>query len=230
MFPFFYDPTFVLLIPALMLAMYAQLKVRGTFEKYLRVPASSGMTGAQVARELLNQNNLYDVGVEMTRGLLGDHYDPRQKVIRLSPEVYQGRSLAALGVAAHETGHAVQHARSYIPLNIRNAFFPVASFGSSLAFPLFFMGLLFGARGLMDLGIILFTAAVLFQILTLPVEFNASSRALMMLENGGYLSRGGEIQGARKVLSAAALTYLAATAVAVAQLLRLLLLREARRR
>jgi len=229
-FPFFFfDPTIALLIPAVILAVYAQFKVKGTFQKYLRVPAGSGMSGAQVARALLNQNNLQDVPVEITQGSLSDHYDPRKKVLRLSPQVYQGRSLAALGVAAHETGHAVQHAKSYIPLNLRNAFFPVASFGSSLAFPLFIIGLLFGAGGLMDLGIILFTAAVLFQILTLPVEFNASSRALMMLENGGYLSRGPEIQGARQVLNAAALTYLAATAMAVLQLLRLLLLRGSRR-
>lgn len=231
MFPFFYDPTYILIIPALILALYAQFKVQSTFEKYLRVRASSNLTGAQVARELLDKNQLYDVPVEITPGHLSDHYDPRRRVLRLSPDVYHGRSLAALGVAAHETGHAIQHANEYIPLNIRNAVFPVASFGSSLAFPLFFIGLLMGRGGvfLMDLGILLFSAAVLFQVLTLPVEFNASGRALHMLEGGGYLSRGAEVSGARKVLSAAALTYLAATAMAVLQLLRLLVLRGSRR-
>lgn len=228
MFPFFYDPTFMLLIPALLLAMYAQAKVSSTFQRYLRVPANSGVSGAQAARLLLDRNNLHDVRVEITRHHLGDHYDPRQRVLRLSPEVYHGRSLAALGVAAHETGHALQHAQAYIPLNIRNAIFPLASFGSSLAFPLFFMGLIFQTGFLMDLGIMLFTAAVLFQVVTLPVEFNASSRALYMLESAGFLSRGAEVQGARKVLNAAALTYLAATAMAIAQLFRLLVLRGSR--
>jgi len=229
LFPFFYDPTFILLLPALLLAIYAQAKVKSTFQKYLRVPANSGVSGAQAARALLDRNNLPDVPIVVTQHSLGDHYDPRRKVLRLSPEVYHGRSLAALGVAAHETGHALQHAQSYIPLNIRTAFFPVASFGSSLALPLFFIGFLFQTEFLMSLGIILFTAAVLFQVITLPVEFNASSRALYLLENAGFLSRGAEVRGARQVLSAAALTYLAATAMAVMQLFRLLLLRGSRR-
>ena len=226
-FPFYFDPTYMLLIPAIILALYAQMKVQSTFNHYSRVRASSGMTGAQVARALLDKNNLTDVVVEFTPGRLTDHYDPRTKRLRLSPENYHGTSLAALGVAAHETGHAIQHAREYIPLNIRNAIFPVASFGSSLAFPLFIMGFLFGRGGtfLMDLGILLFTFAVLFQVVTLPVEFNASGRALRMLESEGYLLRGGEVAGARKVLNAAALTYLAATAMAVLQLFRLILLR-----
>ena len=228
-FPFF-DPTYMLLFPAIILAIYAQMKVSSTFQRYLRVSASSGLTGAQVARDLLNKNNLSDIPVEITPGNLTDHYDPKQRVVRLSPQVYHGRSLAALGVAAHETGHALQHAQEYVPLNIRSALFPVANFGSQLAFPLFFIGLLFGRGGtfLMDLGILLFTFAVLFQVFTLPVEFNASSRALNMLETEGYLMRGGEVAGARKVLSAAALTYLAATAMAVLQLIRLLLLRGMR--
>ncbi|NLW55755.1 MAG: zinc metallopeptidase [Firmicutes bacterium] len=228
-FPFF-DPTYMLLFPAIILAIYAQMKVSSTFQRYLRVSASSGLTGAQVARDLLNKNNLSDIPVEITPGNLTDHYDPRQRVVRLSPQVYHGRSLAALGVAAHETGHALQHAQEYVPLNIRSALFPVANFGYQLAFPLFFIGLLFGRGGtfLMDLGILLFTFAVLFQVFTLPVEFNASSRALNMLETEGYLMRGGEVAGARKVLSAAALTYLAATAMAVLQLIRLLLLRGMR--
>ena len=226
-FPFYYDPTYLLLLPAIILAVYAQAKVQSTFQRYSRLRASSGMTGAQVARALLDKNNLYDVSVEIVPGHLTDHYDPRTKKLRLSPEVYHGTSLAALGVAAHETGHAAQHAQEYIPLNLRNALFPVASFGSNLAFPLFFIGLLFGRGGtwLMDLGILLFLFAVLFQVITLPVEFNASKRALGMLESEGYLLRGQEVAGARKVLSAAALTYLAATAMAVLQLFRLLLIR-----
>ena len=226
-FPFYYDPTYLLLLPATILAVYAQAKVQSTFQRYSRLRASSGMTGAQVARALLDKNNLYDVSVEIVPGHLTDHYDPRTKKLRLSPEVYHGTSLAALGVAAHETGHAAQHAQEYIPLNLRNALFPVASFGSNLAFPLFFIGLLFGRGGtwLMDLGILLFLFAVLFQVITLPVEFNASKRALGMLESEGYLLRGQEVAGARKVLSAAALTYLAATAMAVLQLFRLLLIR-----
>ena len=230
MFPLFYDPTFLLLIPAFILAVYAQFKVQSTFQKYLRVAASSNLTGAQVARQLLDRNHLSDVPVEITPGNLSDHYDPRRRILRLSSAVYHGRSLAALGVAAHETGHAIQHATDYIPLNIRNAVFPVASFGSNLAFPLFFIGLILGRGGLflMDLGIVLFSVAVFFQVLTLPVEFNASSRALQMLEDGGYLARGREVSGAKKVLSAAALTYLAATAMALLQLLRLVLLRGAR--
>ncbi|NLM38183.1 MAG: zinc metallopeptidase [Firmicutes bacterium] len=230
-FPYYWDPTYILLIPAIILAVYAQIKVQSTFDRYARVRASSGVTGAQVARHLLDKNNLTDVVVEITPGRLTDHYDPRTKKLRLSAEIYHGTSLAALGVAAHETGHALQHAREYIPLNLRNAIFPVAHFGSSLAFPLFFIGLWFG-RGstfLMDLGILLFTFAVLFQVVTLPVEFNASRRALHMLESEGYLMRGGEVAGARKVLTAAALTYLAATATAVLQLLRLVLLRGYRR-
>lgn len=226
-FPFYYDPTYLLLLPAIILAVYAQAKVQSTFQRYSRLRASSGMTGAQVARALLDKNNLYDVSVEIVPGHLTDHYDPRTKKLRLSPEVYHGTSLAALGVAAHETGHAAQHAQEYIPLNLRNALFPVASFGSNLAFPLFFIGLLFGRGGtwLMDLGILLFLFAVLFQVITLPVEFNASKRALGMLESEGYLLRGQEVAGARKVLSAAALTYLAATAMVVLQLFRLLLIR-----
>jgi hypothetical protein len=230
-FPFYIDPTYMLLIPAIILALYAQAKVQSTFQRYSRVRASSGVTGAQVARSLLDKNHLSHVSVEITPGHLTDHYDPRTKKLRLSSEIYHGNSLAALGVAAHETGHAAQHAQEYIPLNLRNSIFPVARFGSNLAFPLFFIGLLFGEGGsfLMDLGIILFSFAVLFQVITLPVEFNASKRALSMLEGDGYLMRGGEITGARKVLNAAALTYLAATAMALLQLLRLIVLRGHRR-
>ena len=192
-FPFFYDPTYILIIPALILALYAQFKVQSTFEKYLRVRASSNLTGAQVARELLDKNQLYDVPVEITPGRLSDHYDPRRRILRLSPDVYHGRSLAALGVAAHETGHAIQHANEYIPLNIRNAVFPVASFGSSLAFPLFFIGLLMGGGGvfLMDLGIILFSG-VLFQVFTLRWS-STPVAGLCTCWRVAYLSRGAEV-------------------------------------
>ncbi len=225
----YFDWTFFLLIPAFILTIYAQFKVRSTFNKYLEVPAASGRTGAQVARDLLDHNNLHDVPVELTPETLSDHYDPRSRVLRLSPEVYHGRSLASLGVAAHETGHAVQHAHAYVPLNLRNSIFPIASFGSNLGYILFFIGFIFGGNMfLIDLGIILFSFFVFFTVLTLPVEFNASSRALVMLTNGGYLMRGQEESGARKVLGAAALTYLAAAAMAIIQLIRMLLLRGSR--
>lgn len=226
----FNDPTFLLLIPAFILAMYAQSKVQRTFAKFSRVPARSGYSGAQVARTMLDNNGLRDVPVEMIQGHLSDHYDPRHRVMRLSPEVYNGRSLAALGVAAHETGHAVQHSLGYVPLLVRNSIFPVANLGSTLAFPLFVLGLFMTLPFLMDLGIVMFSAAVFFQAVTLPVEFNASSRALAMLETQGILSRGEELEGAGKVLRAAALTYVAAMAVALLQLVRLLLLRGDRDR
>ncbi|NLN17045.1 MAG: zinc metallopeptidase [Firmicutes bacterium] len=227
--PFYYDWTYVILIPALILALYAQAKVSGTFQRYLRVPSRRGKTGSQVARELLDSHGLYDVRVEMTPGHLTDHYDPRSRVLRLSRDVYHSTSLAALGVAAHETGHALQHAQNYVPLGIRNNLFPVAHFGSQMAFPLFFLGFLFGGPLLMDIGIMLFAAALLFQVVTLPVEYNASSRAMQLLEVGGYLAPD-EAPKAKSVLSAAALTYLAATAMAVLQLIRLLVLRGHRDR
>ncbi len=220
---FFWDYTMIILLPALLLAIYAQSKVTTTFEKYLRVPARSGMTGADVAREILYRSGIHDVTVEMNRGRLSDHYDPRQKVLRLSSEVYNGRSLAALGVAAHECGHAIQHDVGYAPLALRNAIVPAAGIGSQMAFPLFFMGLLFRADTLMMLGILLFSLAVLFQLITLPVEYNASSRAVAVLENYGFIDRS-ERGPIRAVLNAAALTYVAATLMAVMQLLRLLVL------
>jgi uncharacterized protein len=222
----FFDWTFFLLIPAVILAIYAQVKVKSTFNKFLEIPAASGRTGAQVARELLDRNQLSDVPVELTPETLSDHYDPRTRVLRLSPEVYHGRSLASLGVAAHETGHAVQHAHAYVPLSVRNTIFPIANFGSNLGYILFFIGLIFGGNSfLIDLGIILFSFFVFFTVLTLPVEFNASSRALVMLTDTGFLTRGEEEAGARKVLSAAALTYVAAAAMAILQLVRMLLIR-----
>jgi Zn-dependent membrane protease YugP len=220
----FWDVTYILLIPAILFALYAQARVQSTFAKYLRVRASSGMVGADVARALLDKNGLYHVRVEMTPQRLGDHYDPRTKVLRLSPEVYRSSSLAALGIAAHETGHALQHANEYVPLNLRNNLFPIANIGSTLAWPLAVLGLIAGSPNLINVGILIFMAAVLFQAVTLPVEFNASRRAMAMLSDGGYITQS-ESGHTRKVLSAAALTYVAAMAVAVMNLLRLFVLR-----
>jgi uncharacterized protein len=227
---YFGDTTFFLLIPAVILALYAQARVKGTYARYSKVMAQSGMTGAEAARTLLNSGGAGYVPVERIAGQLTDNYDPRKKVLRLSEGVHDGRSLAALGIAAHETGHALQHHNRYAPLQFRNGFFPVANIGSTLAFPLFFIGLLTSSRGpsiLMDIGILLFAAAVLFSVVTLPVEFNASKRAVHILETQGLLN-GQEIAGARKVLSAAALTYVAATAMAILQLVRFLMIRGSR--
>jgi len=227
---YFGDATFILLIPAIILALYAQARVKGTYAKYARVMAQSGLTGAEAARSLLNTGGAGDVAVERIEGRLTDNYDPRKKILRLSEDVYGGRSLAALGIAAHETGHALQHHNHYAPLQFRNGFFPVANLGSTLAFPLFFIGLLTSSRGpsiLMDIGILLFTAAVLFSVVTLPVEFNASKRAIAILQTQGLLN-GQEIIGARRVLSAAALTYVAATTMALLQLVRMLMIRGSR--
>jgi Zn-dependent membrane protease YugP len=220
---FFWDSTMILLLPAMILAFYAQTKVTSTFEKYLRVPARSQMTGADVAREILRRSGIDDVSVQIQGGRLSDHYDPRRKVLRLSSDVYNGRSLAAIGVAAHECGHAIQHDVGYIPLALRNTIVPIAGFGSQMAFPLFFIGLLFSAESLMMLGILLFSAAVLFQVVTLPVEYNASNRAVAILEGHGFIEKS-ELGPVKAVLGAAALTYVAATMMAVMQLLRLLVL------
>ncbi len=228
--PFFYfDPTYVLILPALIFALWAQSRVSSAFNKYTKVPANSQITGGQAARELLDANGLHDVKIELAQGSFTDHYDPRKKVLRLSRPVYQGNSLAALGIAAHEAGHALQHSQNYIPLNIRNNIFPVASIGSQIALPLFFIGLLFTSPTLMTVGIWFFVAALAFQLVTLPVEFNASSRALKLLINGGYISQS-ESPKVREVLSAAALTYVAAVAMSAMQLIRLLVLRDQRRR
>lgn len=215
------DPTTIILLPALILAFYAQIKVQSTFQRYLRVQSRSGLTGADVAREILGINGINDVSVQVQGGTLTDYYDPTRKVLKLSSNVYNGRSLAALGVAAHECGHAIQHNEGYGPLALRNFIVPVAGFGSRLAFPLFFIGLIFRTDFLMTLGILLFAAAVLFQLITLPVEYNASNRAIAVLEGHGFIQRD-EVRPVRKVLSAAALTYVAATLMAVMQLLRLL--------
>lgn len=229
-YPYYFDPTYVLVIPALILALFAQAKVQSAFNKYLRVKSRAGVTGAQVASGILSANGMINVAVEQINGTLTDHFDPRTNVVRLSPQVYSGTSLASIAVAAHETGHALQHREGYVPLGIRQAILPIASFGSSLAIPLFILGMLFSAGSggigvfLMDLGIWMFAGAVAFQVVTLPVEFNASKRALTLLADGGFITSD-EVPGARRVLEAAALTYIAAAAMAVSQLLRLLVLR-----
>lgn len=220
---FFGDPYIILVIPAFLFALYAQFKVKGTFAKYQKVRNSRGMTGADIARMILDENGLYDVVVEPVRGHLTDHYDPRKKVVRLSESVYSSTSVAAIGVAAHETGHAIQHKVGYAPLVLRNSFVPIAGFGSSIGPYMAIFGLLFGSSLLLYAGIILFTAAVAFYLITLPVEFNASSRAIYTLETTGILTPA-EVKPAKKVLSAAAMTYVASAAVAVASLLRLVLL------
>ncbi len=218
------DFTYILLIPGMILAFYAQSKVKSTFAKFSRVSTSGGLSGAQVARALLDDGGLQDVAIEQVAGRLSDHYDPRIKKLRLSSEVYHGTSVASVGVAAHETGHALQHANHYVPLSLRNTIVPVAQLGSTAAFPLFFIGLLMRSGFFMDLGIIFFMGALVFQLVTLPVEFNASRRAVYLLEKRHFLTAR-ELDGAKHVLSAAALTYVAAAAMAALQLVRLLILR-----
>lgn len=225
----------ILLIPAIIFAGWAQLKVRSTYKKFAQVGTRSRMTGAEVAQRILRDENIEIAdnpedyppgsacGLEAIPGQLTDHYDPRARALRLSESIYGGQSVAALGIAAHEVGHAIQHARLYSPLMIRNVVYPVCSFGSSTAWPLVIIGIIFGFPPLLYLGIFLFTFAVFFSIITLPVEFNASSRALRALSNGGYLAED-ELAGARKVLNAAALTYVAAAAVAIMNLVRLLVI------
>ena len=228
-YPFSYfrfDPTMIILIPAVILTIYAQSKVQSNFNKYLRVPTKRGYTGVQVARRLLDQHGLQNIPIELSRGKLSDHYDPTKGILRLSQEVYEGHSVAAVSVAAHEVGHAIQHANGYIPLSLRNMVFPLARFGSSAAWLFIMIGLLIPSLGsLMNIGILLFGTAVLFQIITLPVEFNASSRALELLDTNGFVV-GNETKGAKKVLNAAALTYVAAMASGIAQLLRLIMIRN----
>ena len=220
----------VLVVPAILISFWAQSRVSSTYNRYQKVQSYSGLTGAQVARRILDDNGLYQVQIEQIHGNLTDHYDPRQQVVRLSSGVYGSTSVAAIGIAAHETGHAVQHATQYAPLTLRNAIIPVTNFGAKLSMPLILFGLLAGMDGLIYLGIVAFSLMVLFQLATLPVEFNASRRALNTLETQGILRDSQETDGAKKVLSAAALTYVAALLVSVAQLLRLVLMFGGRRR
>jgi len=217
------DGWYLLLIVAMIFSMVAQSKVSTTFNKYSRVRNRRGFTGAQVAAQMLQNAGIYDVSVQRVAGNLTDHYDPRTKTLRLSQSVYDSTSVAALGVAAHETGHAIQHDVGYAPLALRSFFVPLANFGSRLAIPLIIIGFIFSGGGstLVTLGILFFSLSVAFTIITLPVEFNASSRAIRLLVDDGFLTSD-EIGGAKKVLSAAAMTYVAAAFAAVAQLLRLI--------
>lgn len=219
---FFYDPTYIILLPAIILALYAQSRVQSTYRKFSLVASRRGMTGAAVARMILDRNGLANVRVERTPGELSDHFDPRQNVVRLSQGVYDSASIAAIGIAAHEVGHAVQHSHGYVPIKLRNAIVPVAQIASGLAFPLILLGIFISSfSALIPVGILLYTAVVAFQVITLPVEFNASHRAIETVYELGCLDED-ETKNAKKVLSAAALTYVAAAASAILQLLRLM--------
>ena len=229
---YYWDPTYILVVIGAVICMIASARVKGTFNKYSQLRSMSGMNGAQVAQRVLQAAGIYDVQVRHVSGSLTDHYDPRTKTVNLSDPVYNATSVAALGVAAHECGHAIQHAKSYAPLSIRSALVPIANFGSMLAWPVILIGLLFNTRSsglIIDIGILLFSAAVLFQLVTLPVEFDASRRALVMLRTQGILSED-ELKYTRKVLKSAALTYVASAAAAILQLLRIILITNGRRR
>lgn len=225
-----FDWTYLMVLAGAILSMVASAKVNSTFQRYAKVRSMSGMTGAQVARKILDRNGLNNIPVEHVSGNLSDHYDPSAKVLRLSDSTYNSVSVAAIGVAAHECGHAIQHKEGYGPLKLRTAIVPAANIGSRLGVPIILLGLLFGGGGsfLVNLGIWVFSLAVLFQIVTLPVEFNASNRALVMLEDYGVLGSD-EKRKAKSVLSAAAMTYVAAAASSILQLLRLIILFGGRR-
>jgi Zn-dependent membrane protease YugP len=220
----YFDPTFFLVLIGIGITLLASLRVKSTFSKYSRVRSRSGLTGAQAAEKILYNSGIYDVRIERIQGGLTDHYDPKNKILRLSDSVYGQDTLAAIGVAAHECGHAIQHKNSYAPLAIRSAIVPVANIGSMAAWPVIIFGILMSYNQfLINLGIILFSAAVLFQIITLPVEYNASKRAIARLSETGILY-GDELGQSKKVLDAAALTYVAAAAATILQLLRLIIL------
>ena len=223
-----WDSTYYLIILAFMLSALASWGVQATFSKYKDVLSRRGMTGMDAARRILDANGLYGVRIEHISGNLNDHYDPRDNVIRLSDATYSSASVASIGVAAHEAGHAIQHAKGYLPIKIRNAIIPAANIGSTLSMPLFFIGLLLGLPSLALAGVTLFSAILVFQIATLPVEFNASRRALAILDNSGILDED-EVKSAGKVLRAAAMTYVAAVAATALQLLRLLTILNRRR-
>ena len=227
-YPFF-DPTMIMLIPAIIISFWAQTKINSTYSKYSGVGNRNGYTGQQVARMMLDEAGLNDVRIEVVNSKLGDHYDPSQRVLRLSPEVFYNGTISSAGIAAHEVGHAIQHKEKYAPLVIRNSIVPAVNIGSSLSWRLFIAGLFLGFRGLTTLGILLFSGVVIFQIITLPVEFNASSRALKILGSRGILY-GDETKSAQKVLDAAAMTYVAATLMAVSQLIRLIAISNDRNR
>lgn len=218
----YYDRTMLLLIPAVLLTIYAQYKVSSTTNRFFNVRTTRGYSGEETARKILDSNGLFNVRIEMVRGRLSDHYDPRTRVLRLSQDVYTGTSITSVAVAAHECGHAIQHAHGYVPLNIRSSLVPIVNFASNMSWIFIMLGFL--TRGIfLQLGILLFTASVLFQIVTLPVEFNASSRALTQLTSLGIVDNR-EVRESRKVLQAAALTYVAAAVTAILQLLRLVMI------
>ncbi len=223
--PYFYMDRYylILIIPTMLFAFWAQSKVSSTFNKYSRVQSSRGYTAAQICRQILDSNGLYHVRIEHIAGNLTDHFDPTTNVVRLSDSVYNSTSVASIGVAAHEVGHAIQHAVGYFPIRIRSAIIPITNFGSKLSMPLILLGFVMGAQPLINIGIILFSLMTLFQLVTLPVELNASGRALRTLE-GDNILYGEEVSQAKKVLTAAALTYVAALLTSAAQLLRLILL------
>ena len=226
---FYFDPTILLILPALFISLWAQFKVNSTFKNYSNTFTKKGVTGYQAARRILDANGLHYVRIERVRGHLTDHFDPRQNVIRLSESVYDRSNIAAVGVAAHEVGHAIQYAQDYSPIKLRAAIIPMTRYGSMLSMPLFFIGLIMASSSLMLFGIILYSAVALFQLVTLPVEFNASSRAMATLESMGILVDD-EPTYARKVLSAAAMTYVAALLTSLLTLLRLIILSNNRRR
>lgn len=224
MFFYYFDRYYwILIVPAMLFAMWAQARVSSTYKKYSRVISARGMSAAQVCRQILDNNGLYHIRIEHIAGSLTDHYDPKSDVIRLSDSVYNSASVASIGVAAHEAGHAVQHATGYVPIKIRNAIVPVTQIGSSLSMPILLIGLLFNSGVLVEIGILLFATMALFQLVTLPVEFNASARALRTLDEY-HILEDEENRMAGKVLGAAALTYVAALLSSLAQLLRLILL------
>jgi len=230
MYPYFFDPTYILILAGIVISLLAQAKVKSSFAKYSTVYARRGMNAAEVAEAILHANGIYDVGIEHVSGNLTDHYDPKSKVLRLSDSTFRSTSVAAIGVAAHECGHAIQHANSYIPLTIRTTIAPIVNIGSTISWPLILIGVLFSwNQTLINLGIIMFLGVVLFQLITLPVEFNASNRAIAALAGQNLLYED-EVPQAKKVLSAAALTYVAAAASSILQLLRLLILFGGRRR
>lgn len=227
---FFYDTTYILVLIGALLSMWASARVNSTYKKYAQVRSASGLTGAEAARRILNGAGIYDVRIEHISGNLTDHYDPRGKVLRLSDTVYGSPSVAAIGVAAHECGHAIQHDQGYAPLQIRSAIVPVANIGTKAAFPIILLGLFFGSSyTLIQVGLLCFACGTLFQLITLPVEFNASARAVDILGNTHMLSDT-ELGSTKKVLSAAAMTYVAAAAASILSLLRLVLLFGGRRR
>lgn len=226
MYPFYFDNTMVILIPAMILTMYAQNKINKAYSKFSRIKTIRGYTGMQTARAILDKNGLTNVSIELVAGKLSDHYDPRTKVLRLSQDVYYGNTIAANSIAAHEVGHAIQHASAYVPLSFRNSMVPVVNIASNLSWFFILGGMFFSALpALFTIGVLMFSASVVFQLVTLPVELNASSRAIRLLGEMGILGVS-ELPQGRKMLNAAALTYIAAASAAVSQLIRLLILRD----